>query len=103
MKRQESKAMGPLHFAARDGEKEMVEFLLARGTDVNAAAENGWTALHFAAAQGHTFVAQLLLSKKANLAATTADGHTPLDLAVFHSQLSVAELLRRHGAPGGPK
>jgi ankyrin repeat protein len=96
MKRRKPGEITPLHFAARDGETEMVEFLLARGVDVNAATDHGWTPLHFAAAQGHTFVTQLLLDKKANATAKTDEGHTPLDLAVLRSQATVAELLRRH-------
>ena len=43
----------PLHFAAREGHKELVELLIANGADVNAKRESGYTPLNFAAGRGH--------------------------------------------------
>ena len=38
----------PLHVAVAHGNRDVVELLLARGADVNAADEDGWKALHYA-------------------------------------------------------
>jgi ankyrin repeat protein len=90
--------MGALHFAARDGEQAMVEFLLERGADVNEPAEEGWTPLHFAAAEGNSFVAEVLLENGARVDARDFQGRTPLDLAVVAEHSSVIEIIRRrHG------
>jgi ankyrin repeat protein len=37
-----------LHFAAEDCNSEVIRLLAARGADLNAAAQNGWTPLHLA-------------------------------------------------------
>ena len=96
MELQEPNRMELLHFAARDGERDMLEFLLTAGVDVNTPAGSGWTPLHFAAARGHTFVVEFLLDKGANPGAETAEGYTPLDLALHYEHTSVAQLLRNY-------
>ncbi len=42
----------PLHFAATNGDVELVKLLLDRGATINAATQDGWTALHFACLRG---------------------------------------------------
>jgi ankyrin repeat protein len=37
-----------LHFAAEDCNPEIIRLLAARGADMNARAQNGWTPLHLA-------------------------------------------------------
>jgi ankyrin repeat protein len=71
----------PLHAAADGGQVAVVEALLARGADVNAAeAEQGQTALHYAAALDHGAVALALVRAGASLQAADAAGETPLDI-----------------------
>ena len=41
-----------MHYAAREGRKDVVELLLASKADVNAKSEDGWTPLHEAADTG---------------------------------------------------
>jgi ankyrin repeat protein len=36
-----------LFLASKTGEKDIVEFLLSKGADVNAKDKNGMTALHY--------------------------------------------------------
>ena len=43
----------PLHLAAMDDHKEVVEVLLTHGADVNKAANNGRTPLHLHAVLEH--------------------------------------------------
>jgi ankyrin repeat protein len=50
----------PLHAAASNGHKDVVELLLANKAEVNAKNTNGATPLHLAASAGHKDVAELL-------------------------------------------
>ena len=50
----------PLHYAARGGHKEIVEFLLTKGADPEAANKWGWTAQMLAAKYGHDDLARRL-------------------------------------------
>jgi len=102
MRAKQSGRMELLHFAARDGEFDLVRSMLDAGVDVNEPAENQWTPLHYAAEAGHVFVVELLLKRGADVEARTAEGYTPLDVAAVYEQSSVAELLRRHGRPRRP-
>jgi ankyrin repeat protein len=50
----------PLHVAAFQGRKEMAEWLIARGADINAKTNEGKTALQYAKSNNHKDVADLL-------------------------------------------
>jgi ankyrin repeat protein len=89
----------PLHWTAIDGMKDMAEFLLARGADVNVRTNLGETPLHYAAGHGHMDLVELLLSYKAEINAKNRNGRTPLDEG--QNQMNIAELLRKHGGVRG--
>jgi ankyrin len=50
-----------LHVAARTGDIDSVELLLARGAQVDAVTADQYTALHIAAKEGHDEIAHVLL------------------------------------------
>ena len=52
--------MTPLHLAASEGHKEVVELLIANDADVNAKANDGETPLNWAIKNKHTETADLL-------------------------------------------
>lgn len=51
----------PLHYAVWQRYLEAVQFLLVRGSDVNARDDCGYTALHLSAEHGYTEIMSLLL------------------------------------------
>ena len=80
----DSEGSTPLHRAVRNMHKEMIEFLLNMGADVDVAEADGVTALHVAASLGNVDCSYLLAGVfKANVnAMTETHGKTPLDIAV---------------------
>jgi len=87
----------PLHLVALDGNKELAEFLIAKGANVNARCSFGETPLHFAAGGGHAEAVELLVAKGANVNAKDYQGKTPFWWAREKGHKNIVELLRRHG------
>jgi ankyrin repeat protein len=95
----------PLHIASFYGHPDVVEFLLANKSDVNAKNRYHWRPLHSAALNGHKDVVELLLVNKAEVNVKSVrfpSGSTPLDRAVAHGHKDVVELLRQHGGEASP-
>jgi predicted amidohydrolase len=84
----------PLHWAALNGDKRLVEAFLGKQRDINAIDIGGRTALHWAATNGHTEIVKLLLDKKADMDVIDNDLHTALELALQKEHLDVIKLLR---------
>ena len=90
----------PLHWAVKNGHKDVVELLLASNADVNAKESKvAKTPLHFAAEEGHSDIAKMLLAWKADVNAEERKyGQTAMQLAATEGHSDVAELLRWHHA-----
>ena len=87
--------------AAKKGDADMVEALLAKGANVNAKNEYGATALTFAADKGHLAVIKVLLQNKADVnIRDTFYKATPLDWAFMRKHVDVIKVLVEAGASG---
>ena len=85
--------------AAKQGDAEAVQALLAGGADPNLARGDGMTALHMAALEGHASVVSVLLGAGAEVGATTRIGaYTPLHLASQAGHGTVVRALLAKGA-----
>jgi ankyrin repeat protein len=91
-------AAGPLHDAARDGDKERVVQLLQTGANIAEPDETGEPALLVAALAGHKDVVAVLLDKGADIEIRNKGGLTALHAAAYGGHLQVVELLVSRGA-----
>jgi ankyrin repeat protein/tetratricopeptide (TPR) repeat protein len=78
----------------------IIEERLARGGDINAKDENGWTLLHEAAHEGDIELVEMLLAKGADVNVKNDAGLTPLYYAVQENN-ATTELLLAKGADVG--
>ena len=87
-----------LLYAARGGSMNVVEALVAAGTDVFVIDKDARSALAYASRRGHTELGRWLLAK--GLAAAQCDVHglTPLHQAVLAKSPAMAEALLEAGA-----
>lgn len=85
----------PLHWAAKHGSPNVVELLLAEGSDVNARDKWGDTPLHVARTKE---IAEALLTKGADLMARGMVDRTPLHSAASIGNLAVVKVLIARGA-----
>ncbi|HUU16925.1 MAG TPA: ankyrin repeat domain-containing protein [Sedimentisphaerales bacterium] len=87
-----------LHEAVDSGHKELVQYLLDKGADINAKERRGWTPLHMASAAGQREIVELLISKGAALNVGDIRGGTALWYAKEQGNKEIVELLRSRSA-----
>ncbi len=85
-----------LYAAARNGHGPVVEYLLARGANIDAKGFFGATGLHWAAINGHAGTVDLLIARGANLSLKDARfDATPEAWAEEGGHVEIAATLRR--------
>jgi ankyrin repeat protein len=89
---------GPIHDAAKAGDAEQVERLIAAGVDVDEKDIADKTALLWAADAGHMGVVQVLVAKGANVDARDFANWTPVMFAVLGQHETILEFLISKGA-----
>jgi len=92
-----------LMMAAFLGEVDIVNALLSKDPNLNAANDEGVTALMFAASAGHTAVVRALLAKSAAIEARDLAGQTALMLAANNGHADTTRALLEAGADARPR
>ena len=87
-----------IHFASKEGQKEIIELLISKGEDVNAVNYWGETPLYFAAESGNAEIAELLILNGANINAKTDTRASPLHIGSKMNQIEMVKLLVGKGA-----
>jgi ankyrin repeat protein len=86
-----------LMMAARSGNLEAVNALLARGAKPDARERRGQTALMWAAAEGHAPVVRALIDAGADINTTLDSGLTPFLFAVREGHIDVVRVFLKAG------
>ena len=87
-----------LHFAARYGTEKTIRDLIASGSDVNIAGDDGCTALHVAAMKGRLDVISILLELGGDPNIKNALGETAAQSAERAGHSEMAAILRMDSA-----
>jgi hypothetical protein len=93
----------PLLIAAKKGNPQMMQALIAHGAKVDAPDRNGLTPLMAAASMGLDQNVRVLISAGAKVNARDEKGSTPLIWAAISGHPQVVEILLAHGADGKVK
>lgn len=88
----------PLIYAATTNQLEIARMLLAKGANVDGAADNGTTALMMAAREGHLPMVLLLMEHGADINHKTPYGYTALSMAQSRGKHGIVEVLTKAGA-----
>jgi ankyrin repeat protein len=93
--------MTMLHHACHGGQAAIVQLLIDRNAELDAADSDGWTPLHFAAQGGYHDLVALLAGQGANINAKDQFKRTPLHIVACGktaAHLETAKQLVKHGA-----
>eukprot|EP00698_Gefionella_okellyi_P007446 TRINITY_DN1819_c0_g1_i1.p1 TRINITY_DN1819_c0_g1~~TRINITY_DN1819_c0_g1_i1.p1 ORF type:complete len:412 (-),score=56.13 TRINITY_DN1819_c0_g1_i1:1547-2782(-) len=88
----------PVHYAALEGDFEMIHLLSQAGSPTDVADRSGFTPLHLASQQGHLHCVHFLVSLGTRINRQDREGQTALTLAAAAGHTDVAELLLMLGA-----
>ena len=92
-----------LHRTAKSDQMEVMQYLLAKGADIEAKDSAHWTSLHLATKHDNWTIVQYLIEKGANLESTDPVGQTPLRVAMnFDSPQSLQILIDAGAKPQEP-
>jgi len=79
-------------------DRDVFDFLMQQGADINLTTEVGETPLHIAVKNDYRVVTKLLINNGADINAKDATGHTPLWHSIGRHNRDISALLKRNGA-----
>ena len=91
--------MTPLHFGAKMGYNDVVNFLLSvKNINPNARTNSGWTPLHMSAMKGHNGISSILCAHEGtDIKARDNKGNLPLHYAAQGGYVDITRLLLSKG------
>jgi ankyrin repeat protein/L-ascorbate metabolism protein UlaG (beta-lactamase superfamily) len=87
-----------LHQATKQGQKEIVNFLIAKGVSTATKDDTGASLLHNATIGGLSELSERLITEGASLNDLDSRGRTPLHYAAKQGSLAIVKLLAEKGA-----
>src|SRR6476620_11161724 len=94
----DQKGFTPLILAAYNDQREVVDFLLSHGVDLNVQDAAGNTALMGVSFKGYQEIAKKLIDAGADVNVRNGNGAPALTFAATFGQLQIAEWLLQKGA-----
>ena len=88
----------PLHYAAMNGDCDLIELFIDDGVNVLAKDKEGATPLHLAAGAGHVSAVEMLLGKVKDIDIQDKALRTPLHYACINDHGQAVQLLLQKGA-----
>ncbi|CAG2210990.1 unnamed protein product [Mytilus edulis] len=88
-----SHSWSALHFAADDGNIDLIKLLVRYKAIVNSQKMNGMTPLYIACNSGHFNAVQLLIENKADVNKCENEGWSPIHIACYDGLYDIAEIL----------
>jgi hypothetical protein len=83
-----------LHVAAESNNKNIIEFLLSKGENVNDCGDDYWRPLHYAAKAGSLEAAKFFVEKGAGFYSKkyeTIDGQAPIHIAAYYGHKNIVK------------
>lgn len=84
-----------LHYAVFGGHKEIADYLMARGADVNALSTNGSSVLMMAVREGKEDLVRTLLEKGADRSVKNDWGDGALEWSMRYERLNIARMVSK--------
>ncbi|KAL3050278.1 hypothetical protein OYC64_012336 [Pagothenia borchgrevinki] len=97
LKQQGWGGFSPLHYAALNGNRALVDFFLNNGADPNLNSNAGQTPFHFACRQGNIFIIHLMMQYGADLRLIDMQQKTSLHHAVSGGSIVAVQFLLETG------
>ncbi|MDF2965500.1 MAG: uncharacterized protein K0Q51_888 [Rickettsiaceae bacterium] len=95
----DSKGWTALHFAAYNGDFDLVKLLVKYGAKVNILDEQGYSPMYLAIEKGHINIYNFLVENKGSIRTTAEENH--LEYAIKFKQFDAANMLTERGFKTG--
>lgn len=89
----------PLHIAAAEDQREIIEYLISQQVNINKKDPAGRTALMYAASEGHKYSVQILIESNADRSIIDSEGATARDYAEYEKKYDIQNYLKVDNRP----